>query len=80
MRVTHTLEIAARCPKGGVDRYEAKVEVERLIEVERITAEVQRLTKKPIYQEDLTAKLARALGAKVTTVGYHGLVRTEVEA
>lgn len=81
MRVTHHLTIVARCPHGGMDTYQARIEVERVVLVERIRAEVARLTKRPIYQEALTAKLARALGAKVTTEGMHGDdVRTEVVA
>jgi hypothetical protein len=56
------------------------VRAERTIPVEDILAVAERLTAEPIFQEELTVKLASRLGAEVTTVGVHSGVETEVTA
>lgn len=67
---TYELSIRAMCPSDNLpDWYEMRVESNRLILVEDVLAAVKDLG--AIYQEDLTRQIARRLGAKVTTVGYH---------
>lgn len=81
MLVKHTFQITARCPVDqGPDVYDATVEARRVIRVEDIIEAVRELTAEPDYQENITAALARRLGATVTTVGYHSGIRTEVTA
>lgn len=80
MLVRHSLTITAACPVDGKpDHYEAVVECTRVVKVEDILAAVDRLKAQKIYQEELTQELARVLGAKVTTTGYHSGVKTVCE-
>ena len=81
MKVKHTLEIKARCPvNDGQDTYRLTVTVDRLVKVEDILEAVRKLTAEPIFQEDLTRRLASELAASVHTTGRHGEVETECEA
>lgn len=79
MRVTHTLTIEASCPVDNkLDVYECTIEASRTIPVEDILKATADLPK--AFQEDITATLARTLGATVRTVGWHSGVKTEVVA
>jgi hypothetical protein len=81
MKVTHRLEIRAKCPANqSEDTYQLTVLVSRVLLVEDILATVEKLTQEPIYQEILTVNLAQALSAQVTTRGWHSGVQTECEA
>ena len=81
MIARHSLQVVARCPvDGAVDIYQVTVETDRTIFVETILAEVARVTAEPMTQEILTDTLSAALRAKVTSVGFHSGVRTEVVA
>jgi NADPH-dependent 7-cyano-7-deazaguanine reductase QueF len=78
--VRHSLTITAACPVDGKpDHYEAVVECSRVVKVEDILAVVDGLKAQRIFQEELTQELARSLGAKVTTTGYHSGVKTVCE-
>jgi NADPH-dependent 7-cyano-7-deazaguanine reductase QueF len=78
--VKHSLTITAACPVDGKpDHYEAVVECSRVLKVEDILAAVETLKGQKIFQEQLTQELARAIGAKVTTTGYHSGVKTVCE-
>jgi heterodisulfide reductase subunit C len=79
MRVEHTLEVVAVCPvdKAG-DRYTCVVRCGRVIPVEKILGMVAEMNAKPLYQEDFTDRLSRALAAEVETVGWHSGVMTRV--
>jgi len=78
--VRHSLTITASCPVDGKpDHYEAVVECVRVVKVEDILAAVQQLRDRKVFQEELTQELARTLGAKVTTTGYHSGVKTVCE-
>lgn len=81
MVVTHRLRIEARCPVNSsvVDVYDLIVRTARTIKVEDIYKAVEENTKEPIFQEDLTDRLFRALGCEVSTVGKHSGVETTVE-
>lgn len=77
MRVTHHLEVTATCPVDDtLDRYDVTVAVRRVLPVEDILKAVEHLPAKA-YQEDITVRLAKELGARVTTRGVHsGIVTT----
>jgi hypothetical protein len=80
MRVEHMLEVTAVCPADQKpDVYRCVVRACRVIPVEDILAAVKNATEAgPLYQEDLTRELHRALAAEVETVGWHSGVRTRV--
>lgn len=81
MMVTHETTIQAKCPVDeGEDHYVVMFETQRIIKVEDISAAIEALTKSPVFQEQLTIDLARRLGARVTTVGYHSGFKTTVVA
>lgn len=73
---THTTTITGKCPHGCPDVYEAVFETSRLIPVEVIQAAIDCYTHGPVYQEDLTRKLADCLVCKVTLKGSHGKFTT----
>lgn len=80
MLVKHHLTITASCPiDQKPDHYEAVIECVRVVKVEDILEAVTALKNRPVFQEELTQELARALGAKVTTTGYHSGVKTVCE-
>lgn len=80
MRVEHHLIVTGTCPVDHKpDRYEAVIECTNTVKVEDIVREAGALQAQPMFQEDLTQALARALGAKVTTIGYHSGVKTICE-
>ena len=79
MRVTYSLTIQAVCPVDKKkDVYEVEVIADRTIPVE----DILRLTQDQpeAFQETLTENLARLLGAKVISIGYHSGVKTVCEA
>jgi len=81
MNVKHKLEIVALCPVNGEkDCYKMTVRTKRVIYVEKILKLVDKYKKKKISQEELTHKIARKLGASVTTIGFHSGVKTKVTA
>jgi hypothetical protein len=73
----HTFKMTALCPHGGRDFYTAEVEVGRLVEVEKIVRIAAGYSDVPLYQEQLTERLASEIGGcKVTLTGLHGAVHT----
>lgn len=74
---THTTTITGKCPFGCVDVYEATFTADRLIPVEVIQAAIGAFTHGPVYQEELTRRLAECLRCKVTLRGPHGKFVTE---
>jgi len=82
MTTTHKTTIVGRCPHGCPDVYEAEFTVDgtAVVTVESIQSHIDRLTAEPVYQEDLTRKLAAATGCRVRTVGSHGRFLTTCEA
>lgn len=80
MLVKHHLTVTATCPVDlKPDHYEVVVECSCVVKVEDILAAAERLKGRRIFQEALTQELARLLGAKVTTTGYHSGVKTICE-
>jgi hypothetical protein len=82
MTTTHKTVIVGRCPHGCHDVYEAEFTIvgESVVTVESIQESIDRLTAEPVYQEDLTRRLAAAVGCRVRTVGTHGRFLTTCEA
>jgi len=79
MRVTYTFTIEAVCPVDKKkDVYEVEVISDRTIPVE----DILRFTKDQpeAFQETLTENLARLLGARVISTGWHSGVKTVCEA
>jgi len=79
MRNTYRLEITASCPTDDKpDFYAVKIESARTILVEDIAHRVAEATSGgPVYQEDIAARLARSLNAKVTLIGTHSGIDVE---
>ena len=79
MRVTYTLTMEAVCP---VDKKKAVYEVEVISDRTIPVEDILRLTKDQPegFQEDLTENLARLLGARVISTGWHSGVKTVCEA
>lgn len=79
MKVEHKLSVASLCPVDNRrDLYTLFVRTNRVVKVEDILEAVEKSTKKPIFQENLTAALAKVLGCEVETQGWHGEVFTTV--
>lgn len=79
MRVKYLLKMQAVCPiDKKKDVYQVEIISDRTISVERILE----LTKDQpeAFQEVLTENLARMLGAKVISTGWHSGVKTVCEA
>jgi hypothetical protein len=73
--------ILAACPADGLpDVYEATFISDDTIQCERILEAVAKYATEKMFQEQITADLARELRCKVITVGYHSGVKTTVEA
>lgn len=81
MKTVHRTTIVGKCPHGCPDVYSAEFHIaDRIITVESIQAEIDAATKEPVYQEDLTQRLANRVGCNVATVGSHGQFETECRA
>jgi hypothetical protein len=77
----YSLTIKCACPVDELsDVYEAEFESAATIKVEDILEAVRPFEAGQMFQEDLTASIARTLGCKVTTTGYHSGVKTVVIA
>lgn len=80
MRVTHELTYYGTCPANGApDTYSVTVETRRMVAVEDIIAALSALPK-PLYQEEITERLAAAINCTVTTIGHHSGVKTTCSA
>jgi hypothetical protein len=78
MRNIYEIEVKAQCPVNpqDTDLYAFTIESESLIEVEKIVAFFSKHAgKNKRFQEKLTEMCAVALGAKVTSIGYHSGVK-----
>ena len=76
MKVIYELQACAPCPvASATDVYQLTVRSDHMIEVERINAAVERLTKEAIFQEDLTELLAKMLDATSESIGWHSGVK-----
>lgn len=76
MTVSYELTVNALCPADDKpDTYETTVRANQTIPVEAILAAAAKYRGQKLFQEDLTADLARTLGAEVETVGWHSGVR-----
>jgi GTP cyclohydrolase I len=75
---TYKLEIEATCPADPSvkDTYACTITTLRMIEVEKLLASIESIASAPIYQEDLTEAIGKALKAEVVTRGTHSGVHT----
>lgn len=81
MRCLYSLTVLCICPEDDLpDVYTTTIESPRTVKVEDILEAVRPFETAQMFQEDLTASLARSLGVKVVTIGYHSGVKTVVEA
>ena len=82
MRITYHYQLHAQCPVDNttIDVYEFTIESAVMIKVETIIECFVYAAGGPIFQEELTDRVARKLGAKVTSVGWHSGVKTICEA
>jgi hypothetical protein len=81
VKCRYSLKIRCSCPVDEApDVYDAVFESDDLIKVEDIIDAVRAYDTVVAFQEDITRSLARKFGCRVTTVGYHSGIRTEVEA
>lgn len=72
MKTIHRTIIVAKGPHLATDVYNAEFHVDnQTITVEDIQLEIDEVTAEPIYQEQLTQKLADGLGCVVVTYGTH---------
>lgn len=77
----YEFSLRAACPVDDLgDVYAATVEATGPIPVETILAEAAKYAGRKLFQEDIAAELCRALGAKVTLVGWHSGVKTTAVA
>jgi hypothetical protein len=75
------MTIEAVCPVDGLpDSYRAELSSPNMISVERIIAAAAEYKALRVFQEDMTAALARTLGCSITTIGDHSGVATIVSA
>lgn len=74
MLCKYEYQVRAQCPcvPENTDCYQFTIESESMIQVEKIAEFFDKNAKlQNIFQEDLTYKCSVALGAKVTSVGWH---------
>lgn len=78
MKCTYELKMKARCPSNPqiTDEYDVVVDVDRMIVVEELLATLGHYLEEAIYQEDITARLARKFNCKFTLTGYHSGIKT----
>lgn len=83
MNIQYEFQVRAQCPVSPeqTDLYQFIIQSQSIIEVEKIIAFFDaNAGQKNIFQETLTQKCAVALGAKVTSVGWHSGVKVICEA
>lgn len=83
MKCRYEYQVRAQCPvvPTDTDLYQFTIESDHLIEVEKITKFfAQHAGAKETFQEVLTQQCAVTLGAKATSVGWHGNVKVICEA
>jgi hypothetical protein len=77
VKVIYETTMSAMCPVNDErDTYGVQIEATRQIMCEDILAVTRGFSRISITQEELTARLAQAFKAKVTTTGAHSHVRT----
>lgn len=77
----YEITIVAACPTDSKpDIYEATFISDKVIMCEAILDAIKPYATEKIYQERLTAELARELKCRVSTVGHHSGVKTTVDA
>jgi hypothetical protein len=83
MKNTYEIPVRAQCPvnPSDIDLYAFTIYSEALIEVEKIVGFFSaNAGQQKVFQETLTLAAAVALGARVTSVGWHSGVKVTCEA
>ena len=83
MKNLYHIEVRAQCPVNpkDIDLYDFCIESQSMIEVELILEFFKaNAGKKNTFQEELTRLCAVALGAKVTSTGWHSGVKVICES
>ena len=81
VHTTHELVMTARCPiDQTIDIYRVTVETWKTIPVETILDFARALEDAEMFQEDITAHLAKELGCSVSLIGTHSGVTTTTKA
>lgn len=83
MRCLYEIEVRAQCPvnPADTDLYQFRIYSESIIKVEDIAAFFSKhANKQNVFQEDLTRHCAVALGATVTSIGWHSGIKVTCEA
>ena len=83
MHNRYEIDVRAQCPvnPGDTDLYAFTIESASIIEVEKIVEFFkEHAGAKDTFQEVLTNQCAVALGAKVTSVGWHSGIKVICEA
>lgn len=83
MKCQYDYQVRAQCPvnPSDTDLYQFTIESESLIEVEKIAAFFEtHAGQKETFQEVLTQQCAVALGAQVTSVGWHSGIKVTCHA
>ncbi len=76
MKVEYQLTVSGKCPAdGGRDAYLVTVHSRHTIAVEDILAAVKASVAEPAFQEIVTERISRFLGATVKTIGTHSGVK-----
>ena len=76
MKVVNELNYSGRCPvDDAIDTYAIRIKARRVVKVEDILAAISELPQ-PLFQEEITRRLAARLGCRVTTIGFHSGVKT----
>lgn len=73
----YILEVCARCPiePALTDVYQARIESNKTVQVEKILSAFDKYRNAEIFQEDLTRKVSGELGVRVELTGIHSGVK-----
>jgi hypothetical protein len=72
MKIEYTLTISALCPADGRrNTYTATFRTRAMLLVERLLEIVKPFAEQKLYQEELTATLAKEVSCQVETFGNH---------
>lgn len=83
MKNRYEYEVRAQCPVNpeDTDVYQFSIESEHMIECERIVKFfADKAGTQKVFQESLTQQCAVALGARVTSTGWHSGIKVICQA
>ena len=83
MKNTYEIQVRAQCPvnPSDTDLYDFTIQSDVIIEVEKIAEFfIKNAGTAKVFQEVLTGQCAVALGARVTSTGWHSGIKVTCEA